>query len=686
MRSSILSILMATTMMTGAAQAADLVLKRAVLGTGGVGYFEYEAEVSGKETLLLRARLDQVDDILKSVLILDPAGAGSATLPGKARVDDAFASLPFAKSDLDTMPALFSALKGAEIKLAGPRRIEGRIASVQSETVTAKDGGTMTRTRVSVFSGASIEQFILEEAEGLEFKDARLGEQVSDALVALRTAQDRTGRDISIQLADGGKRKVRIGYVAETPVWKAAYRLTLPKPGEDKARLQGWVVLENMTGNAWKDVEVTLSSAAPVTFRQALYDPYYVTRQLIAPPVSRSALPRGDQGQVLAEVARPMLQDGFSYQDAPSPAPAMPGQAVDEKRARQAFEIGSAGKADADIAATQEPGSTGEENSAGASFMLTSLVSVGAGESLTTPFVDLKVPSQAVGWYQGTTRNPWQALTLKNDGAISLPAGSATIYEAAEAGPLFSGEAQFPLLPAGDFRLVGFGADQKVLVDTETGSESTITKLKSVDGMLQIESRLRQTTVYRVKNGSPELRHMVVEQPRMTDWKLVEPKPEEATIAGQAYRIRFDVEAGKSRQYKVVMERPTIEAVDIGEVTNARIQALMVAPELDAEAKASLAVLAEAAKASDEAAAEMTRLEEQRDTIISDQDRLRENLKSAPQGSDLARLYAQKMLTQENALDKLDIDIKDARSRYEEARKLLGNKVKTFTEKNVNDQ
>ena len=164
----------------------------------------------------------------------------------------------------------------------------------------------------------------------------------------------------------------------------------------------------------------------------------------------------------------------------------------------------------------------------------------------------------------------------------------------------------------------------------------------------------------------------------MADWKLVEPKPEEATIAGQAYRIRFDVEAGKSRQYKVVMERPVLEAVDISEVTGARIQALIVAPELDAETKAGLATLAEAAKASDEAAAEMARLEEQRETIISDQDRLRENLKSAPQGSDLARLYAQKMLTQENALDKLDSDIKDVRGRYEQARKLLGDKVRTF--------
>ena len=62
----------------------------------------------------------------------------------------------------------------------------------------------------------------------------------------------------------------------------------------------------------------------------------------------------------------------------------------------------------------------------------------------------------------------------------------------------------------------------------------------------------------------------------------------------------------------------------------------------------------------------------------ANQDRLRENLKSAPQGSDLARLYAQKMLTQENALDKLDSDIKDVRERYEQARKLLGDKVRTL--------
>jgi hypothetical protein len=72
--------------------SADLVLKRVLLGTGGVGYFEYAADIDASDvSLQLRARLDQVDDILKSLIVIDPAGAATATLPGKAGASEAFA-------------------------------------------------------------------------------------------------------------------------------------------------------------------------------------------------------------------------------------------------------------------------------------------------------------------------------------------------------------------------------------------------------------------------------------------------------------------------------------------------------------------------------------------------------------------------------------------------------------------
>lgn len=374
-------------------------------------------------------------------------------------------------------------------------------------------------------------------------------------------------------------------------------------------------------------------------------------------------MPRTDQGQVAL--------GGAGYAEMAVPA------APEQKRIMRSRKIEAVQDEMVQQTETAPPAST-EENAAGASFTLSIPVSVGSGESLTIPFVDQKVPAEAVSWYQGGGRNPWQGMTLKNDGTTSLPAGSATIYEATDAGPLFSGEAQFPLLPAGDSRLVGFGAEQKILVDRENRTASSVTKVKSVDGALQIESKLRETTLYRVKNIAAEARRMVIEQPRAQDWRLVQPKAEEATLAGSAYRMRFEVEPGKTREFPVVMERPVVETVAIQELTAERILALIASTELDAESKARLAAIAEAAKASDEASLALASRQERRDGITADQERIRENIGAAPEGSDLARLYAQKMLDQERALEQLDKDIVDARAKYEEARRVLGDRVRAF--------
>ena len=60
----------------GPANAADLSLQRVMLSSGGVGYFEYEATVDGNAALSLDVPLDQVDDILKSLVVYDDGGRG----------------------------------------------------------------------------------------------------------------------------------------------------------------------------------------------------------------------------------------------------------------------------------------------------------------------------------------------------------------------------------------------------------------------------------------------------------------------------------------------------------------------------------------------------------------------------------------------------------------------------------
>jgi len=75
------------------------------------------------------------------------------------------------------------------------------------------------------------------------------------ALEVLATRHDSQKKVVSLSFNGEGKRKVKVGYVIENPIWKTSYRLKLDR-GE--AFLQGWAVVENLTGGDWKDVELVL--------------------------------------------------------------------------------------------------------------------------------------------------------------------------------------------------------------------------------------------------------------------------------------------------------------------------------------------------------------------------------------------------------------------------------------------
>ena len=75
---------LALVLAAGDAMAGDLALKRVMLSSGGVAYVEYEAEIDGDAELPLDVPLDQVDDVLKSIVVFDDkGGVGSASLPGR---------------------------------------------------------------------------------------------------------------------------------------------------------------------------------------------------------------------------------------------------------------------------------------------------------------------------------------------------------------------------------------------------------------------------------------------------------------------------------------------------------------------------------------------------------------------------------------------------------------------------
>src|SRR5207248_9053148 len=77
-----------------------------------------------------------------------------------------------------------------------------------------------------------------------------------------------------------GKRKVRVGYVVENPIWKTSYRLTLDG---GRPALQGWAAVENVTDEDWGEVRVVRVSGRPISFQTDLYQPLYVPRPTVEP-------------------------------------------------------------------------------------------------------------------------------------------------------------------------------------------------------------------------------------------------------------------------------------------------------------------------------------------------------------------------------------------------------------------
>jgi hypothetical protein len=140
------------------AAAADLVLKGAMLSSAGVAYFEYETEVDGPATLGLDVPLDQVDDVLTSLVVFDSTGAvGTVELPGRDNTRANFGNVPFGPDALRSSVDYLNSLQGVEISVQGPRPMTGRIVHADrvAETLPAPPGqpqATVQRTRVTILS------------------------------------------------------------------------------------------------------------------------------------------------------------------------------------------------------------------------------------------------------------------------------------------------------------------------------------------------------------------------------------------------------------------------------------------------------------------------------------------------------------------------------------------------------
>jgi hypothetical protein len=625
------------------ANAQELALKRVMLSSGGLGYFEYEASVDGDATLKLTVALEQVDDVLKSLVVYDDkGGVGGLSLPGREPLKQAFKDLPFDESSLASPAALLATLKGAQVSVGGGRAIAGRIVSVEPETVSLNDGkATIRRTRVTLLTDRGLQQFILEDAENLQFADASLRDKVGQALMAIQGNRAKEARTLELSARGQGKRTIRVAYIVEAPVWKASYRLTLGDATAPRSALQGWAIVENLSGQDWKEVELTLVSGRPVAFHQALYEAYYVTRPEIPVEVAGRLMPNVDRGAVnVANKAMgqpaapaPAQRNRFQERGVAEAASAPPPPPV----------AGGAEQIEATDAATQVV------------FKFPRPVSVDNGRTLSIPILDRQMPAQRLALYQADTaaRNPLAAVRLTNDGETGLPPGILTIYERDKAGAVaYVGDARLSGFPVGETRLLAYALDEKITIERDPSQTDRLASGTIVDGALRFSRLIRQSTTYRVRGPAKEARQLIIVTPRLAGWTLVKPESKGVEISEGNYRLPFQLPGGDQTQtFEVAQEQTQQQELQLIGASADQIKVFAQAKEFDAKTREALAKILQLQQTVAEAERKVTKLDSDRQQIVQEQARLRDNLARVPANSDLQRRYLATLDRQETELE-----------------------------------
>ncbi len=99
--------------------------------------------------------------------------------------------------------------------------------------------------------------------------------------------------DMSIGLEAGASHKLKLSYVTEAPSWKPSYRVVLGKNG--KVELEAWAIVDNTSGEDWKNVRLGVGSSSALSFRFDLQSVRLVERETLRQ--NDSVRPRSAHGR-----------------------------------------------------------------------------------------------------------------------------------------------------------------------------------------------------------------------------------------------------------------------------------------------------------------------------------------------------------------------------------------------------
>lgn len=263
----------------------ELPVSRVVMYQSGIGYVERTAKVSGDE-LVLRIRPDQINDILKSLTVID-RGDGrpvSISLPVDKTTLDSLAQIP-SQVKSGGIRSLLQAFRGANVKIkTRGSSYEGRIVGVdipkteRELNITVNDNGKNedAATVTLMTKDDVLEVIALTDIKSVALYDKSLSDGLDKSLNISLNEGDWKLIELRIRMDSKKERELAMSYLVAMPTWKPAYRLVLAD--EKSGTLQGWAVISNVTGADWNNISFSLVSGQPMSFTYDLYTPQFLTR------------------------------------------------------------------------------------------------------------------------------------------------------------------------------------------------------------------------------------------------------------------------------------------------------------------------------------------------------------------------------------------------------------------------
>ncbi|MFY9656520.1 MAG: hypothetical protein WAK01_08030, partial [Methylocystis sp.] len=280
-------------------------------------------------------------------------------------------------------------------------------------------------------------------------------------------------------------------------------------------------------------------------------------------------------------------------------------------------------------------------------------ITLASGFTMMIPFVDRDVTAARTYIYQPETnaQRPLAAVRLTNDGDSALPAGLITSFGTGGDGSAnFAGDAQLPLLAKGSTKFITFALDSKTDIRREDKGATQTRLGKAARGELTVTVKSRWGIDYEITPPAEEDREVFVEEPRDEGWK---PAGDMKDIEETATRLRFKVDAPKGKTTKATLLREHIDSETVSLASLAPDRILATVSGLQNESAALKDTIAKiGAVVGDLAKIESrkTALAAERDKIGADQERIRQNLASVGQSSDLGRRYIETLKTEEDRL------------------------------------